>query len=149
MIGVGRRGCAVFNLTAEHGNELGALSLGETADRLRRRDPADLQDLVHLHAPVLRNSEEHVEHLRRLDEVRRLHQEEVDARAAGLQITLERRPLGPDLVRALERLHALDEGTLWSSRGGLDWRLRRWRHGRRVYSAGSRRQGVLGKLAFT
>ena len=37
----------------------------------------------------------------------------------GLQIALERRALRADLVRALERLHALDEGTLWGSRGGL------------------------------
>src|SRR3954452_5873263 len=108
-----------------------------------------MQKIVYLYATSFGNSEEHVEHLRRLDEVGRLHQQQVDAGAAGLEVTLERRPLRPDLVRALERLHALDEGTLWSSRGGLGGRLRRWRHGRRVYSAGSRRQGVPGKLAFT
>ena len=43
-----------------------------------------------------------------------------------------------DLVRALERLHPLDEGTLGGSHGGLGGRLRRWRHGRRVYIASAR-----------
>src|SRR3954451_3704485 len=72
----------------------------------------------------------------------RLQQQVMDADLAGLEVTLERGAPGPDLVRALERLHALDEGTLRGSRGGLGGRLRRWRHGRRVYSARSLRQGA-------
>src|ERR1700754_2495116 len=77
-----------------------------------------------------------------MDVLGRLQQQVVDADLAGLEITLECRALGPDLVRALQRLHALDEGTLRGSRGGLGGRLRRWRHGRRVYSARSLRQGA-------
>ena len=51
-------------LAAEHRDELGALTRGETADRLRGRDAAELQDLVDLHAPVLRNRQQQVEDLR-------------------------------------------------------------------------------------
>ena len=46
-------GCAGA-LAAELGDELGALPLGEPADRLRRRDPALVEDPVRLHPAVLR-----------------------------------------------------------------------------------------------
>src|SRR5436190_15986056 len=65
-------------LAAEHRDELGALALREAADRLARRDAALDEHLVDLHAPVLRDGEEHVEDLRRLDVGRRLEQEVVD-----------------------------------------------------------------------
>ena len=50
-------------LAAEHRDELGALTRREPADRLRRRDAAELQDLVDLYAPVFRHGEQQVEDL--------------------------------------------------------------------------------------
>ena len=90
-------------------DELGALALGQAADRLARRDAALREDLVDLHAPVLRDREEHVEDLGGLDPLRRVEQELVDRRARALEIALELRALGTDLVRALERIHALGQ----------------------------------------
>src|SRR3954452_13006702 len=84
-------------LAAEHRDKLGALALREAADRLARRDAALDEDLVHLHAPVLGNGEQHVEDLGRLDVLGRLEQEVMDLRAASLEVALELRPLGPDL----------------------------------------------------
>src|SRR4051812_9985123 len=95
-------------LAAQHAHELGALALRQAADRLARRDPALDQDLVDLHAPVLRDGEEHVEDLGGLDELGRLEQQVVDARATGLEIALELRAARADLVRTLERFHPLD-----------------------------------------
>src|SRR5690348_1184552 len=62
-------------LAAEHRDELGALALREAADRLARRDAALDEDLVHLHAPVLRDGEQHVEDLGRLDVLGRLQEQ--------------------------------------------------------------------------
>src|SRR4051794_851726 len=148
MIGVGWWGCPAF-LSPEHKDQLGSLALRQTADRLRRRDSAYLQHFAHLNAPIFGHGKQHVEDLRRLDVVRWIVEQGLDAGTARLEIALEGRALGSDLVRALERLHALDEGTLWSSRSGLGGRLRRWRHGRRVYSADSLRQGPNAKVVFT
>src|SRR4051794_5221721 len=66
----GAEGMSRLQLAAQHGDEVGALALGETADGLGRRDAAHLQDLVHLHAAVLRYSQQHVEDLRGLDVLR-------------------------------------------------------------------------------
>src|SRR3954452_25126134 len=84
-------------LAAQHRDQLVALALGETADGLARRDLAGTQDLVHLHAAVLRDREEHVHDLGRLDVVRRLEEELVDRGAAGLEVALELSTLGTDL----------------------------------------------------
>ena len=46
--------CVAAALLAQERDELGALALREAADRLARRDPAGLQHLVRLDAPVLR-----------------------------------------------------------------------------------------------
>ena len=78
-------------LAAQHRDELGALARREAADRLRRRDAAELQDLVDLHAPVLRYREQQVEDLRRMHVLGRLEQQVVDADLAGLEVALERR----------------------------------------------------------
>src|SRR5262245_36706486 len=126
----GAEGMSRLQLATQHRDQLGALALRETSNGLGRRDAAHLQDLVDLHAAVLGYGEQHVEDLGGLDVFGRLEEQHVDAGPAGLQVALERGTLGSDLVRALERLHALDEGTLRSSRGGLGGRLRRWRHGR-------------------
>ena len=61
----------------------------------------------------------------------------------ALEIALELRSPRPDLVRALEGLHALVEGTLGGCHGGLGRRLRGWRHGRRVYIAQRRVQAEI------
>ena len=100
--------------------ELGALALGEPADRLARRDPAVGEDLVDLHAPVLRDREQHVEHLRRLHVLRRVEQQRVDRAPAGLQVALELRALDADLVRSRECIHALVQRSLGRGRGGLE-----------------------------
>src|SRR5215203_2856389 len=96
-------------LAAQHADELGALPLRQAADRLARRDPALDQDLVDLHAAVLRNREQHVEDLRGLDVLRGLEKQIVDARAAGLEVALQLGAAGTDLVGALQRLHPLHQ----------------------------------------
>src|ERR1700761_4232787 len=50
---------------AHERDQLAPLALGQTADRLARRDLALTQDLVHLHPAVLGNGQEQVEHLGR------------------------------------------------------------------------------------
>src|SRR5436305_1154810 len=80
-------------LSPQHRDELFALALGEPADRLARGDLARAQDLVDLHAPVLRHREQHVDHLGRLDVVGRVEQQLVDRVPATLEILLEPRPL--------------------------------------------------------
>src|SRR3954464_11395323 len=96
-------------LLAEHADELGTLAIREAADRLRRRDPAGLQDLVGLHAPVLRDRQEHVEDLGGLEELGRLEQELVDRHSTGLQVALELRATCTDDVRLLKGVHPLVE----------------------------------------
>ena len=56
----------------------------------------------------------------------------MDRRAAGLEVALELRAAGADLVGALEGVHPLDEGALRGRRERLGGRLGRRRHGRRV-----------------
>src|SRR5437764_1789638 len=96
-------------LTAQHRDQLGALALREAADGLARRDPALLEDLVGLHAAVLGDGQEHVEDLRGLHPRGRIEQQPVDRGPAGLEVPLELRAAGPDLVGALERLHSLHQ----------------------------------------
>ena len=69
--------------------------------------------------------------------------------AAGLEIALELRAAGADLVRALERLHPLEEGTLGSRHGGLGGRLRGGRHGRRVYIDDAAGKAKAGEFSWT
>ena len=62
--------------------------------------------------------------------------------AAGLEVALERRAPGPDLVGPLERVHPLGQGTLRSQarRGFLAGDCGGDRHGRRLYTrTGARR----------
>src|SRR5258705_13827442 len=130
-------------LAPQHADELVALALGEAADRLARRDLAGAQDLVDLHAPVLRDREEHVDDLGGLDVFGRLEEQRVDRMSAGLEIALELSALRADLVRALERVHPLYERPFGGRRllcgrvgGGR-------RHGRRVYTGGRGVQALL------
>src|SRR2546423_7171440 len=121
-------------LAAQQPDQLVALALGQAADGLARRDLALTQDLVDLHAPVLRDGEQHVDDLRGLDELRRLQEQLVDRTPPRLEVALELRALGADLVGALQGIHALNERPLRGRRllrGGIG---RRRRHGRRVYT---------------
>src|SRR3954462_6594804 len=72
-------------LTVEEPNQLRALSLGQPADGLRLADPAQVEEPGSLHAPELRDGEQHFEHLRRRDEVGRVAKDVLDPRAAALQ----------------------------------------------------------------
>src|SRR5215217_4422213 len=136
-------------LAAQHRDELGALALREAADRLARRDAALHEHLVDLHAPVLRDGEQHVEDLGRLDVGGRLEQEVLDLGPAALEVALELRATRADLVRALEGFHPLDEAALGRGHARLGRSLRRWRHGRRVYIAKPRSQGSSHEFGCT
>src|SRR5215218_6992504 len=94
-------------LPREELDQLGALALGETADRLRLADPALVQEPGRLDAAELRHGEQHVEHLRREQELRRVCEDAVDRRVTNLQVALEPCPLDTNLVRPAKRLHAL------------------------------------------
>src|SRR3954466_4993090 len=87
-------------------DELAALALGQAADRLRRRDPALGENAVHLHATVLRNRQQQVEDLGRLEVLGRVEQQPVDLRAASLEVPLQGGSARADLVRSLKRVHA-------------------------------------------
>src|SRR3954471_22843544 len=108
----GRSRRSAWALAAQQRDELGALTLRKPADRLAGRDPTLLQDLVGLHAAVLRDRQEHVEDLRGLHVLRRLREQHVDRHPAPLQVLLELRPTCPNLVGALERVHALKKRSL-------------------------------------
>ena len=114
--------------------QLGALALRQAADGLARRDAALHEHLVDLHAPVLRHRQQHVEDLRGLDVLRRLEQQVVDADAGP---PLRSRLSWARRVRiSFARWSASIRWTRERSGAatvGLVGRLRRWRHGRRVY----------------
>src|SRR6185437_16952255 len=107
-LATGRReaGCSA---AAQQRDELAALALGEPAESLARRDPALAQDLVDLHAPVLGDGEQQIKHLGRLQIIWRIEQQLVDRSAAGFEVALELRAAAADVVRSLQRLHALHE----------------------------------------
>src|SRR5687767_10868138 len=94
-------------LAAEHLHQLGALALGESADRLRRGDPALGQDLVRLDPAVLRDGEDHVEDLGGHDPFGRIEEEAVNLFLASLEIAFQLRPAGANVVRSAECLHPL------------------------------------------
>src|SRR5438034_3202669 len=96
-------------LPIEEPNQLRPLALGEAADRLRLADPALVQEAGGLDASELRDRHEHVEDLRGRDPFRWIAQDLLDPHLPGLQVLLELRPPDPDVVCALQRLHALIE----------------------------------------
>src|SRR3954451_13220698 len=102
-------------LTVEEPNKLRALAVREPADGLRLADPAEVEEARRLDAAELRDGEQHVEHLGRRDELGRVAKDVLDAGAAALQILLQLCAPHPDVVRPLERFHALVE----RSDGGL------------------------------
>src|SRR4051794_20759361 len=129
-------------LAPEVRDELAALALGQAADRLARGDPALRENAVHLHAPVLRNGEQQVEDLGRLEVLRRVQQQAVDLGPPGLQIPLQRGATRADLVGSLERIHTLSQRPLGSrSRRRLGRGLGGGgRHAARLYTWGGDRQ---------
>src|SRR5262245_11265678 len=94
-------------LLVEEPNELSPLAVGEATDRLRLADPGLIQEPRRLHPPELGHGHQHVEHLGGRDVLGWVVEDLVDPRAPHLQVLLELRPLDPDVVRALESLHAL------------------------------------------
>src|SRR6187397_2260097 len=93
----------------EERDELVALALGETADRLGLTDPALVEAARRLDAAELRQREQHVEHLRRHQVLGGSRQHLACRHIAGLELALEARSLHPDRIRAAQRLHALVE----------------------------------------
>src|SRR4051794_1224339 len=112
-------------LPVEEPNKLRALAVREPAHGLRLADPTEVEEARRLDAAELRDGEQHVEHLGRRDEVGRFAEDVLDTGAAALQILLQLRAPHPDVVRPLERFHALVE----RSDGGLGLGLGRhgWR----------------------
>ena len=66
-------------------DQLGALALGEPADRLRLADPALVEAARRLDAAELRHRHQHVEDLRRRDVLGRLEQDLLDLHAPALR----------------------------------------------------------------
>jgi hypothetical protein len=104
----------------EEVDELGALTFGKAAHGLRLADPALVQEAGRLDPPELGNGHQHVEHLRRRDELGRVEEDALDVRLAGLQVSLQLSPLDANVIRPLKRLHSLIE----RARGRLGVRLR-------------------------
>ena len=89
----------------------------EPADRLARGDPALCEDLVDLHAPVLRHGQHQVEDLRGLEVFGGSSSSSWIALAARLEVALELGALLRMSFARCERLHALVQRTL--GRGGV------------------------------
>src|SRR5207249_8589682 len=94
-------------LPVEEPNELSSLAVGEASHRLRLADAGLVQETRRLHPTELGHGHQHVEDLRGRDVLGRVVEDLVDPRAAQFQVLLELRALHPDVVRALESLHAL------------------------------------------
>src|SRR6478735_2667299 len=94
-------------LLVEEPNELSPLAVGEATDRLRLADAGLVQKTRRLHPPELGHGHQHVEHLGGRDVLGWVVQDLVDPCAPHLQVLLELGSLDPDVVRALESLHAL------------------------------------------
>ena len=94
-------------LLVEEPNELSPLAVGEATDRLRLADAGLVQKTRRLHPPELGHGHEHVEHLCGRDVLGWVVEDLVDPRTPYFQVFLELRSLHPDVVGALESLHAL------------------------------------------
>src|SRR5207237_5295245 len=76
-------------LPVEEANQLGALAVGEAADRLRLADATGVQEACRLHPPEFRHRHQHVEHLRSRHVLRRVAEDLLDRALAVLQILLQ------------------------------------------------------------
>src|SRR4051812_9218224 len=109
------------SVAVEEANQLRALSVRKSADRLRLADAALVEEPCRLHAPELRYRHQDVEHLRGLDVVGRLAEDLLHPHVSVFQILLQLRPADADVVRTLQRLHPL----IARPGGGLGLGLRR------------------------
>ena len=127
----------------QHRDQLGTLALGEPADRLARRDPAVRENLVDLHATVLRHREQHVEDLRGLEVLR----------GSSSSCWIEWRPAlrsrfscarceRISFARARASIRWLNERS--GVAGSFMERRLTGRHGRRVYRLGGPMQALRG-----
>src|SRR3954451_10988272 len=108
-------------LLVEEVNQLRALTVGQPADGLRLADAACVEEARSLHAAELRDSHQDVDHLGRLDELRRVAEDRLDPNASVLQVLLQLRAPDAHVIRALERIHALIERANGSMCGLGGW----------------------------
>src|SRR5262249_60554827 len=96
-------------LPVEEANQLRALPVGEPSDRLRLADAAHVEEARRLYPPELRHGHQHVEDLRGRHVLGRVAQDLLDVDAAVLQVLFQLGPPDANVVRSLERFHALVE----------------------------------------
>src|SRR3954452_13270318 len=108
-------------LLVEEVNQLRALTIGQPADGLRLADTARVEEARRLHAAELRDRHEDVDHLRRLDELRRSAEDRFDPNPSILEILLQLCAVDTHVVRALERIHTLIERANGSMCGLGGW----------------------------
>src|SRR5437764_11126869 len=125
-------------LPVEEPDELGALALRQASNGLRLADPALVQEAGGLDAAELRHGHQDVEDLGGRDVLRRIAENVVDAGGAVFEVLLELCPADTNVVRPLERLHALIE----RAKRCLGLGLERW-HERRILTSGARRSTTL------
>src|SRR5262249_56914772 len=120
-------------LPVEEPDELGALALRQASNGLRLADPALIEEGGGLDAAELRQGHQNVENLGGRHVFRGIAENVVDAGRAVLEVLLELRPADTNVVRPLERLHALVE----RAKRCLSLSLERW-HERRILTSGQR-----------
>src|SRR5438034_8045231 len=121
-------------LPVEEPDELGALALRQPSNGLRLADPALIEETGGLDATELRHGHQDVEDLRRRDVLRRIPEDIVDVGGAGFEVLFQLRPADANVVRPLERFHAL----IQRAEGCLGLSLERW-HERRILTSGTKR----------
>src|ERR1041385_7859137 len=124
-------------LPVEEPDELGALALRQPPNGLRLADPALIQKPSGLDAAELGDGHEDVEDFRRGDVVGRTPQNVVDAGGVGFEVLFQLCPADTNVVRPLERLHAL----IQRAERCLGLSLERW-HERRILTSGASRSTV-------
>src|SRR5438128_1692137 len=130
-------------LPVEEANQLLALAVGEAADRLRLADPALVEQARRLDAAELGHGHQHVEDLRRRNELRRVAQDLLDRHRSGLEVLLQLRAFDANVIRSSERLHTLVK------RANRSLGLRRGRHHeRRILTASQPRATTIGSLSL-
>src|SRR2546423_3489593 len=119
-------------LPVEEPDELGALALRQPSNGLRLADPALVEEPCSFDTPELRHRHQDVEDLRRRDVLRRMTQDVVDVRGSCLEVFLQLCSADTDVIRPLERFHAL----IQRAEGCLGLSLERW-HERRILTSGT------------
>src|SRR5207253_4969921 len=119
-------------LPVEEPDELGALALRQPSNGLRLADPALVQEPGGLDAAEFRHGHKDVEDLRRRNVLRRIPENIVDVGGAVFEVLFQLRPADANVVRPLERFHAL----IQRAEGCLGLSLERW-HERRILTSGA------------